>query len=181
VTVPICSNFAHLSRECRNSRTDWRSEVNFELPVPISEQPDDNMTSGSGAQTKCRDRPSAQTPGRLIPSASFEGDLPVVRDESCARRPNKVSTRASQHVSIKAISIVLITVPAIRDGRLKYAKSLLRRRFYVIRVPGKQVMSDARRSRGDEAGRIFSFAFFTAPPSHSFSVAVFRGHAARRV
>jgi hypothetical protein len=28
----------------------------FELPVPISEQPDDNMTSGSGAQTKCRDR-----------------------------------------------------------------------------------------------------------------------------
>jgi hypothetical protein len=29
----------------------------FELPVPICEESDDNMMSGSGAQTKCRDRP----------------------------------------------------------------------------------------------------------------------------
>jgi hypothetical protein len=37
---------------------DWLAERGeFELPVPISEQPDNNMTSGSGAQTKCRGRP----------------------------------------------------------------------------------------------------------------------------
>src|ERR1700687_1552891 len=44
----------------------------FELPVPISEQPDDNMMSGPRRQTRCWGSPVAQTPGRR--SATFEGD-----------------------------------------------------------------------------------------------------------
>jgi hypothetical protein len=54
----------------------------FELPVPISEQPDENMMSESaGAQTKCLGSSEAQTPGRPIRSATFEGDVALVRDE----------------------------------------------------------------------------------------------------
>jgi hypothetical protein len=48
--------FYDLSGGSRN-RDSLAKRDEFELPVPISEQPDDNMMSGSGAQTKCRDRP----------------------------------------------------------------------------------------------------------------------------
>ena len=51
----------------------------FELPVPISEQPDDDVMSGSGAQTKRRDRLEAQTQGRLMPRQDSKQTFP-----SCA-------------------------------------------------------------------------------------------------
>jgi hypothetical protein len=52
----------------------------FELPVPISEQPDDNMMSGSGAQTKCRDRPRLK---RLVGlyGQQHSKETALVRDE----------------------------------------------------------------------------------------------------
>src|ERR1700694_4838314 len=51
----------------------------FELPVPISEQPDDNMMSGPRRPDEVSASREARTPGRLIRTATFEGDPP-----SCA-------------------------------------------------------------------------------------------------
>jgi hypothetical protein len=51
--------------------TDWMVERGeFELPVPISEPPDDNMTSGSGAPDEVSGSREAQTAGRFIRSAT---------------------------------------------------------------------------------------------------------------
>jgi len=47
----------------------------FELPVPISEQPDGNMMSGPRCPNEVSGSSEAQARGRLIRSATFEGDL----------------------------------------------------------------------------------------------------------
>jgi hypothetical protein len=57
----------------------------FELPVPISEQPDENMMSGSAAPDEVSGSPEAQTPGQLIRPATFEGDFPLLRDRTTSR------------------------------------------------------------------------------------------------
>ena len=41
--------FVVIPEEWLKPETGWRSEVKFELPVPISEQPDENMMSASAA------------------------------------------------------------------------------------------------------------------------------------
>jgi len=56
-----------------------RGEI--ELPVPISEQSDYKKMAGSRRPDALSGSPEAQTPGRLIRSATFEGDLPLERDE----------------------------------------------------------------------------------------------------
>ena len=55
--------------------------MGFELPVPIAEQPDDNVMSGCGAQTKRRDRLGGSNAGSAYTEATFEADLPLLCDE----------------------------------------------------------------------------------------------------
>jgi hypothetical protein len=54
----------------------------FELPVPISEQPDDNMMSGGrGVGARCRDRPRLKRPVNLYGRQHSKESFP-----SCAMK-----------------------------------------------------------------------------------------------
>jgi hypothetical protein len=72
---PICADFLRAQRRISDIEDCLTERGEFELPVPISEQPDDNRCRGP-APDEVSDRPRAQTPGWLVPSATFEGDLP---------------------------------------------------------------------------------------------------------
>jgi hypothetical protein len=71
----------------------------FELPVPISEQPDDNVMSGPRRPDEVSGSSEAQT--RLIRSATFEEDRPLVRDERhCDRCRGTDQNRAGHFVPV---------------------------------------------------------------------------------
>jgi hypothetical protein len=57
VEPPHTQGISRISPQNVRNRDSLAERGEFELPVPISEQPDNNMTSGSGAQTKCRGGP----------------------------------------------------------------------------------------------------------------------------
>jgi hypothetical protein len=71
----------HLSRNRRKSKTGWWERGEFELPVSIAEQPDDNVM-GSGPQTKCRDRPRLK---RLVGLSGRQHSKETVCEVKCGR------------------------------------------------------------------------------------------------
>src|SRR6202158_4805639 len=76
----------------------------FELPVPISEQPDDNVM-GSGAQTKCRDRPRLKRLVGLCGRQPSKETFP-----SCAM--NDIAADVAAAIQIKGKAILPRSLPA---------------------------------------------------------------------
>jgi hypothetical protein len=74
----------------------------FELPVPISEQPDDNMRVGvRGAQTKCRDRPRLKhIVGFYCRQHSKETLPPAGRTTSRLMSPQRSNKRAGHFAPV---------------------------------------------------------------------------------
>jgi hypothetical protein len=57
IRIPQARAIPPLRAENPQRRESVAERGEFELPVQIAEQPDDNVMWGSGAHTKCRDRP----------------------------------------------------------------------------------------------------------------------------
>ena len=63
---PQARAISPLRAEKPQRRDSVAERVGFELPVPISEHPDDNMMPGPRRPDEVLGSPEAQTPGRLI-------------------------------------------------------------------------------------------------------------------
>jgi hypothetical protein len=87
----------------------------FELPVPISKQPDDNVM-GFGAQTKCRDRPRLKRLVGLYGRQHSKETFPL-----CAM--NDIAADVAAAIQIKGQAILPRSLPAI----LKRTRNALQR------------------------------------------------------
>ena len=125
----------------------------FELPVPISEQPDGNMMSGPRCPNEVSGSSEAQARGRLIRSATFEGDLhsyamnDVATDVAAAiqmkgqailpghsQRPQKRTRNALRGDSAFAVRLDVAKLP--RCSRLTVHKSVPAVRIHLENLQG---------------------------------------------
>jgi hypothetical protein len=105
-TLPISPAARRIPPE---TRTRWRSEVNSNCQYRFLNNQTTTDVGIRGAQTKCRDTPEAQTSGRLIRSAIFEGDPPsCAMDDIATDVAAAINKRAGQFArSLPAIQSAL--------------------------------------------------------------------------